>query len=252
MLRRILPVQPVARVGIIAVAVIMLVGIARLAASAVAGSIRAVYGDVVVTAFHTNGQLRHHVAELESSLASHGADSDTIAVLQAENTELKAELGRATSFASSQGSPKGILANVITIPNRSVYDTFLIDAGMAEGVTAGQQVSAFGAVAIGTIAAVNQHTATVMLYSAPDSQIAGNATEGDVAVSLIGRGAGEYEVHMPRSVHFTVGDAISTQSVTPLILARIEKIETDPRDPFQRLLAKAPVTLSSLKWVIVR
>ena len=73
-----------------------------------------------------------------------------------------------------------------------------------------------------------------------------------MALKLLGRGNGEYEVHMPRDIRFDVGSIIAYQSSTPTILAQIERIVTDPRDPFQRLLAKAPVNLQALKWVIVK
>jgi cell shape-determining protein MreC len=128
----------------------------------------------------------------------------------------------------------------------------VIDAGSVEGVSIGQHVFAFDSIAVGVVTGLDTHNATVELYSAPGRETTGTATGNNVAVTLIGRGGGEYEVHLPRDVHFDIGESIAYQSTTSAILAQIEKITTDPRDPFQRLLAKAPVNLNALKWVIVK
>lgn len=148
--------------------------------------------------------------------------------------------------------PKGKLAHVLTEPNRSFYDTIVIDGGSTIGIHEGQIAYAFDSVALGTVSAVTPTTATVLLYSAPERETPGTSVGSDVTVTLIGRGGGEYEVRMPRDVRFEVGGMIAQQSINVANLARIEKIVTDPRDPFQRLLAKAPVNLQALKWVIIR
>lgn len=203
------------------------------------------YTRAIQVSIHTNATLHRNIAALETTLAGHQSDSAMIALLQEENTQLKALLGRSTE-------KKNILATVLTLPNRSIYDTFLIDAGSTAGVSVGQYVYTVTGVALGAISAVTDYTATVLLFSASGQETVGTANDSGVAVSLIGRGAGEYEVHIPRSVRFSIGEVISTQSIQPQILAKIEKIETDARDPFQRLLAKAPVTFSSLRWVTVQ
>jgi cell shape-determining protein MreC len=158
---------------------------------------------------------------------------------------LKAEFGRSDHI-------KGVLARVVVPPNRSIYDTIIIDAGVDEGITIGQNVFAFGSIAIGTISDVSTNSSTVSLFSASGRQTAGTTTGSDIAVTLIGRGAGEYEVRMPRDIVFEQGGGISTQSLGVHTIATIQKIVTDPRDPFQRLLAKAPVNLQTMKWVIVK
>jgi len=200
-------------------------------------------------AFDTNTMSRRalvaKVNELQGELDAQNAHSVTVSLLEHENTVLKTELGR-------EPRVDGTLAHVLTIPNRSFYDTFVIDAGSAEGIQIGQQVYAFDVVALGTVTSVAEHSSVVTLFSAPAKETSGTAVGNDVAVTLIGRGAGEYEVRMPRDVHFEIGSTIALQSVYPAVIAQVEKIMTDPRDPFQKLLAKVPVNLTALKWVIVR
>jgi cell shape-determining protein MreC len=127
-----------------------------------------------------------------------------------------------------------------------------LDVGQSEKIEVGQTVYAFGSIALGTISEVSANSSTVLLFSASGRQTAGTTAGSDIAVTLIGRGAGEYEVRMPRDIIFEQGGVISAQSLGVHPLATIQKIITDPRDPFQRLLAKAPVNLQTMKWVIVK
>jgi len=189
--------------------------------------------------------LVHKINELQTTLESYDAQITTAKLLAQENEQLKTELGR---FASIDG----VLAHVVTLPNRSIYDTFVIDAGTEQKLLVGQTVYAFGTIALGTVTDVAADHATVLLFSAADRKTSGNVGSSTVAVTLIGRGGGEYEVRLPRDLQFTVGDLVAYQSVHTAVLAEIERIVTDPRDPFQRLIAKAPINLQALKWVIVR
>jgi cell shape-determining protein MreC len=185
------------------------------------------------------------ITELQTTLESYDAQLTTAKILSNENEALKAELGRSPR-------PTGVLAHVVTLPNRSFYDTFVIDAGSRDAVSVGQVAYGFGSIALGTITSVESDHATVQLFSASGQTTSGTVAGSDLAVTLIGRGGGEYEVRMPRDVEFVVGGLIAYQSVQSAVLAQIERIVTDPRDPFQRLIAKAPINLQALKWVIVR
>lgn len=189
--------------------------------------------------------LVHKINELQTTLESYDAELTNAKLLVEENDQLKRELGRTTT-------PTGILAHAVTLPNRSFYDTFVIDAGTDAGVAIGDTAYAFDSVALGTVSDVAVDHSTIQLFSAPGRTTAGTSSGSNVAVTLIGRGGGEYEVRMPRDVSFTVGGLIAYQSVHTATLAEIERIATDPRDPFQKLYAKAPINLQALKWVIVR
>lgn len=189
--------------------------------------------------------LVSRITELETTLQSYTAELTTARLLAQENDQLKAELSRGPHTA-------GTLAHVVTLPNRSIYDTFVIDAGANEQMAVGQVVYAFGSIALGTISDVADDHATVTLFGAANREVSGSVGADNVTVTLIGRGGGEYEVRLPRDLAFSVGDLVSYQSTHPSILASIERIITDPRDPFQRLIAKTPINLQALKWVIVR
>jgi cell shape-determining protein MreC len=237
--------HPLLKWGIIVVGAIIFILLVTLLIKRIARHTPPVYGSTVGYSFLSKPTLISKINALQSQLASDQAQLSTLAQLQNENDTLKTELGRIPP-------PSGILANVISLPNRSFYDTMNIDAGSAEGIKTNMTAYAFDAVALGTITSVSSHTATVQLFSTPGHQMTGTAVGSNVAVTLIGRGGGEYEVQLPRGVPFDVGSTVAMQSTDVATLATVEKVITDARDPFQRLLAKAPVNLQSLKWVIVR
>lgn len=209
------------------------------------GSYVPIYSDVVSLAFNSKQSLIKKVVDLQTTIDIQQASLATLSTIEKENISLKAELNREDSI-------NGTLGRVIVPPNRSIYNTLVIDVGLEDGIIVGQNVYAFGSIALGTVSDVGEHNSTVLLYSASGRQTVGTTTGSDIAVTLIGRGGGEYEVRMPRDIVFAEGGVISEQSLGTHPLATIQKIITDPRDPFQRLLAKVPVNLQTMKWVIVK
>ncbi len=204
-----------------------------------------IYSDSASLVFDSKQSLIKKVLELQSTIDAQTASMATLSTLESENKLLKGEFGR-------EVHNKGMLARVIVPPNRSLYDTVVLDVGSDDGINVGQGVYAFGSVALGTISEVSENSSTVLLFSASGRETVGTTSGSDIALTLIGRGAGEYEVRMPRDIVFEQGGLISQQSLEVHPLATIQKIVTDPRDPFQRLLAKAPVNLQTMKWVVVK
>lgn len=209
------------------------------------GSSAPIYSDSISLVFDSKQSLVKKVVALQTTINAQESSLTALSTLEKENIALKAELNREHSVG-------GTLGRVIVPPNRSIYDTLVIDVGIEEGITVGQSVYAFGSVALGTVSDVGAHSSTVLLYSASGRQTVGTTTGSDIAVTLIGRGSGEYEVRMPRDIVFEQGGVITEQSINVHTLATIQKIVTDARDPFQRLLAKAPVNLQTMKWVVVK
>lgn len=235
----------IGRVALVGIGIVVLWFVIRIIDTKLSQRIAPISVPTVINTLLPKSTLVKKINELQTTLESYDTERVTTRAVMDENDALKAELGR-------DPRPTGVLAHVLTLPNRSFYDTFIIDGGEQNGIAVGQTVYAFGSIALGTITRVERDTATVTLFSAPGETTSGTAVGSDVAVTLIGRGGGEYEVRLPRDVRFEVGGLIAYQSVHPAVLAEIERIATDPRDPFQKLYAKAPVNLQALKWVIVR
>ncbi len=237
--------QILTRVGFIVIGVVLAWILMRVVVQKKRTSIPLGAPSTVYNALLPKKTLVEKIVEMRTIIESYEAELATARLAHDENEKLKAELGR-------NPQPTGVLGHVRTLPNRSFYDTFVIDAGTNQHVVVGQIAYAFNSIVLGTVTDVTDESATVTLFSAANRETSGTVMGSDIAVTLIGRGGGEYEVRMPRDVAFEVGGIVAYQSMQTAVLAEIERIATDPRDPFQKLYAKAPVNLQALKWVIVR
>lgn len=231
--------------GGIVVGVIVVWGIARAIVGNTIADKPLVSASTVVDTLSSKRTLVNKITELQTTLESYDAELSTAALLQIENAQLKAQLNRVPAAG-------GTLAHVVTLPNRSLYDTITVDAGREQDIVEGQIAYAFDRIALGVVSSVATDHATITLFSAPGRETSGTVSGSNIAITMIGRGGGEYEVRMPRDVEFVVGGLIAYQSTDTSVLAEIERIATDPRDPFQKLYAKAPINLQALKWVTIR
>ena len=147
------PVSSVLGSGVLILAAIVIVFLfVRTIITAV--PIPALSADDLTGSLTSRRALVARVEELEDAIDTFRIGQDEVSILRKENESLKAELGRSAA-------PEGVLARVLTTPERNLYETMLIDAGSDDGVTEGQVVYAFDSVALGTIAEVSARRATV-------------------------------------------------------------------------------------------
>ncbi len=147
-----------------------------------------------------------------------------------------------------------ILAAILSKPNRSPYDTLLIDAGMSEGVKPGSTVYAEGAVPIGKISLAYDHSALVTLFSNPGittEVVWMNNTVKGIFTELAGRGGGNFEMVIPKDLTVQKGDQVALPGIDPSVVAIVQNIISDPRDPTQKALLVSPVNVQNLKFVEV-
>lgn len=109
-------------------------------------------------------------AKLKKTLDDLSLTIKTDSALRIENAQLRALGGR-----GADGSR--ILARILTRPPKSVYDTFIIDAGGAEGVGVGMRAVIAGDFLVGTVTNVALHSSVLELSStagvAYDAMLAG-------------------------------------------------------------------------------
>lgn len=205
-----------------------------------------VHSEIVEGVFHTKHSLIKEILRLRFELTAQEARTAELNALKAENIFLKEQYGRVLK------ENKGVLARVVSTSGISLYDTLTLDAGSGDGVQVGQTVYAFDTVALGTISEVTEKNATVLLFSAPGREYFATLSDTNTTVTLVGRGAGEYEVRLPRDVYVAEGTVITEQSISAVPVAVVQKVVSDARDPFQKLLAKMPVNILTISWAIVR
>jgi len=161
-----------------------------------------------------------------------------------ENIELKELLGR-------EVTEQTVFATVLTKPNRSLYDTLIIDVGENAGVIEGDRVLYGGTIVIGKIVEVFKGSSKVLLISSPGEEIDVMVGGSNIETMAYGRGGGVFELELPRDTDVVVGDVVAVPGIISRILGTVEHIETKPSNPFKTILFKGPVNIFELKWVEV-
>jgi len=166
-------------------------------------------------------------------------------LLAQENAELKELLGRHDTERLS------LLSVVLTKPNRSLYDTLIIDVGATSGVETGNRVLAHSDITIGEIDEVFVNSSRVKLYSSPGEELDVTVGRDNVASVARGTGNGNFEIQLPHGVDIKEGDAVSFPTINAELIGLVQTIIASPSDSFQTLLLKSPVNIYELKWVEV-
>ncbi|MCC7160684.1 rod shape-determining protein MreC [Candidatus Nomurabacteria bacterium] len=166
--------------------------------------------------------------------------------LLAENENLKEILKR-----KDEKIPM-VLSAILSKPNKSFYDTLVVDIGVNKGVEVGDIIFAFGNIPIGKISEVYGSSSKVVLFSSPEEETQGIISGKNISMDLVGRGGGNFEMILPRDLVLQKGDQVTMPGINPYLLAVVETIISDPRDPFIKALLVSPVNIQSLKFVEVQ
>ncbi|MEK7140404.1 MAG: rod shape-determining protein MreC [Patescibacteria group bacterium] len=195
-----------------------------------------------------NENLRYQLNGLSAKLSNYNAVLD-------ENLKIREILGR-----KAEGD-KMILAAILGKPNRSPYDTLVIDAGIREGIKNGDLVFALSSIPIGRVAEVYSSSAKVVLFSSWGEKTEvvislGRSQMGeagqDIFMEVIGRGGGNFEMILPRDLVLENGTEMLLPGIDSLVLGIAETIISDPRDAFQKVLLVSPVNVQELRFVEVK
>lgn len=180
--------------------------------------------------------LRAEVARLQSVDAQNR-------FLQEENTELQ------NLLHATPESKEGLLARVLVRPPTTWYDSLIVDRGEADFVQVGDRAYAYGTIPLGTVVAVTQHTATVELFSASSRKTDVVLIPGNIPVVAEGRGNSALHFNVHRDI------AVDEQSSIILpngeLLASVDAVEFDPRDPFRSVHAIMPVNMQYLRFITI-
>lgn len=190
---------------------------------------------------HSKQTLSDENTMLKEQLANMTLKLEDRNLLVSENNELKEILGR-------KGERNLVLASILSKPNRSPYDTLIVDTGEESGIFIGQKVYVESTL-IGYVAEVYGASSKIILYSSPGESFDVFVGEGQIQAKATGRGGGNFEITLPRETAVPVGSEIALPGIKPVVLGYVEHIISDPRDPFQRILIRGPVNIQELKWV---
>jgi cell shape-determining protein MreC len=168
----------------------------------------------------------------------------TAQVVQQENETLREVCLRNDTVERIAGA-------VITRPDRSAYDTFVVDIGWQHGVKQSSRVFSNGNILIGDIAEVYAKTALVQLYSTPGVVTSVVVGEKATPAEAVGRGGGNFEITLPRGIEIAEGDSVSAPSLGGGALGVVGEVILNPTDSFQTVLLRGPINIQSLRIVTV-
>lgn len=188
--------------------------------------------------FKENELLKTQIQQLNNTLANYNT-------LFTENESLKEILGRKSTEQNT------ILAGVLAKPNRSAYDTLLIDVGENEGVYQGSLVLALGDVPLGRVEEVYARTAKIKLFSTAKEETEVVVSSGGEFMVMLGRGGGNFEMILPRDFEVVKGEEVVLPGIEAYAVALVETVISDPRDAYKKALLVSPVNIQHLKFVEV-
>lgn len=185
-----------------------------------------------------NENLKLKLAEQEAKISDYNS-------VISENLEIKEILGRKQEKANM------ILAAILAKPNRSLYDTLVIDIGTKNGIQVGQRVFGLGNIPIGRVTETYLASSKVVLYSSPGEKTEVIIGGKDTFMQIVGRGGGNFEMILPRDFVLEKGTTVSLPGLTSYTIGIVQTIISDPRDSFQKALLSSPVNIFELKFVEV-
>lgn len=197
----------------------------------------------VPEALTSKAALREALASAKERLLQADVALRRYGIIEAENRNLKALLGR-------QVYHETVLAAVLARPAVTPYDTLIIDAG-AGLVEVGDRVVVEGSIVIGTISAVHERTAQVLLFSAPGVETQVQIGPERIPVTARGQGAGSFVAEFPRDAHVEDGYSVVLPGINPFVFATVESTEAAASDPFITVRFKNPLNIQALQWVQV-
>ena len=183
-----------------------------------------------------NKELRDRVARQQLALQE-------VAILREENERYREMWERGTSS-------EGVLASVLTTPPRSPYDLIVLDVGRSQDIEANDRIVKSG-VALGRIRSVYAQSAVAELYSTNGVQTPGHLVGKDMSVTLTGDNNGVFRTRIPKDIAVEKGDQIVVPGIRRLRLATVVQVSSSATDPEQRIRAKTPLNMASLRFVRV-
>jgi len=161
-----------------------------------------------------------------------------------ENTKLKETLGR---FENK----KLLLGEVLAKPNRSPYDTILIDLGLRDGVEKAAMVLSYGEIPIGRVEEVREKTSLIRLFSSPGQSEYVEIGENKIPATAIGQGAGNFRVILPKDTAVSEGNEVTIPGISPNVIGYVERVIQSDTETFSHIFFKSNSNIYQLSKVFI-
>jgi cell shape-determining protein MreC len=221
-------------------------GVRSLVRGAVAG---------VSLTFHSIGT---HIAA-GGYFTSHASLASENAALKAQVAELEERAALSTALQSQVNSLQTLAHLASAVPCvtapiassfiASPYGTFLIGAGINQGVTTGSLVLSGDGVVVGTVASVGSNSATVDELFAPGHSV--DAQLDGATVTVKGSGGSNAAAQVPHGITIRAGDAVTAPGFDGRVIGVVGHVDSDPSSAAMKVYIASPVNLSAAQYVYV-
>lgn len=179
--------------------------------------------------------------------------------LKNENMTLKLRAYDYETILSENQELKGItlentnkiISRILSKPPQSPYDTLVIGNGSSQGISVGDRVYLSDTVVVGTVTSVTSGTSLVTLFSSDEQKTTGENTRTGVSFEIIGKGASNLTITIPKETDILWGDTFVYPAVSPEVIGSVYYIDTESQTSFKTAYLRIPANISSAKWIFV-
>ena len=194
------------------------------------------------------GYFTTHAALASQNQALH-AEVASLEEQAALSSSLQAQVTALSTMAHLAQQAQGITAPVASSFIASPYGTFLIGAGIDEGIAPNATVLSGEGTVVGIVTAVSAHTSTVTDIFAPGHTI--DALLDGAPVVVHGSGGGNATTQVPHGVTVVPGDVVTAPSLQGRTIGTVGHVNTDPSSAAMQVYVGSPVNRAALQYVFV-
>ncbi len=198
--------------------------------------------------FSSKSSLTAEVNSLQNQIVSlelKQVDYDTISQ---ENQDLKNSFGRNVGNIASNR----LLANVLSKPPQSPYDTFVLDVGSENGVAVGDKVYISDTILVGEVSDVTGKTSVVSLFSKGGMQNFLTDERTGTTYEIVGQGGADMLVEVPKDADIMWGDVFSYPNIKTSVIGSVFYIDQSAQSSFKTIFIRIPGNVFQTKWVFVQ
>lgn len=194
--------------------------------------------------FHTHNSLVEENNLLEEKVRSLELELSTLSLAMSQYDALLNLMGRTAEKS-------GIVVAILTHPPQSPYDLIVIDAGSNDSISLGAKAKLLEGPEMGIVSEVYPSFSKVKLFSTPGERTNAVLERHQVPVVLLGTGAGNFSISLPRDTQVEIGDRILSSSLGQSLIAVVEDIKIEPTDSFKEVLARSPANIFELRFISI-
>ncbi len=202
--------------------------------------------------FKSHQKILEENQVLKNTVLLQNGQLQRLQFLQQENDKLRALLG-----AQPVNEGKRLIAEVLAVYSHPFSHQIVLNKGSNDGVTVGQPLLDDLGV-LGQVVSVGPNSSRALLIV--DNTHAISARVERTGMAVVAEGIGQSDtlrvIHLPHSTDVQEGDRLVTSGLDGVFpegypIARVNKVNRDPRQPFLQVAAEPFAKLDRIRYVLL-